>query len=50
MRITRDLLTVYAAHGVVPLVETAIRNEAELTTLKELLDCYTECCRRVVKC
>ncbi len=46
MRVTKKLLAVYAEYDVIPLVETAIRNEAELATLQELLGVYKEQCRR----
>jgi hypothetical protein len=35
--ITRQLLRVYAAHGVVPLVESAVKREADMQQLQELL-------------
>lgn len=44
MECTRQLLAVYAQHNVVPLVESAVRNEAELDTLRSLLLHYDHCC------
>lgn len=44
MECTRQLLTVYAQHGVVPLVESAVRSEAELEVLRALLLHYDDCC------
>lgn len=46
MDCTRQLLTVYAQHGVVPLVESAVRNEAELQALTALLLHYDQACAK----
>lgn len=44
MESTRQLLSVYAQHGVVPLVESAVTSEADLETLRQLLLHYDNAC------
>jgi hypothetical protein len=35
--ITKQMLKVYAEHGVVPLVESAVKSDGEMEVLQELL-------------